>query len=377
MARVKDLWLTRDRRRTAKHGRGKRWLAVWAGQQGAEQSRAFVRQVDADRYGKAMEADQLRGVYVDPRRGIQLARDYGELKFLPSLVHLRPNSASTYASHLRTHWWPLVGDRQIRSLSRSDMKAAVSALAAGLAPATVETVFAVMRSMMAAAVDDGVIPVNPCSRVPLPKASPRVLEPLEPAAVLALADAISPRLRVAVPLAAGAGFRFGEATGLTVPRVNFLQRRIQVLEQAQNGALAPLKTAASRRTVPAGDWVLGEITAHLQRYGAGPGQVIMSNAAGRMVRRNAFGDSWRAAVKAAGLPAGTRYHDLRHFYASALIAANLNPKVIQARLGHATIAETMDTYGHLFPDSEDLGRGAVDDALTGALAEQERNRSTR
>src|SRR5690348_15694532 len=61
-------------------------------------------------------------------------------------------------------------------------------------------------------------------------------------------------------------------------------------------------------------------------------------------------------MKAAGLPLGTRFHDLRHFYASALIAANLNPKVIQARLGHATTAETMDTYGHLFPDSEDLGR---------------------
>jgi integrase len=36
--------------------------------------------------------------------------------------------------------------------------------------------------------------------------------------------------------------------------------------------------------------------------------------------------------------------DLRHFYASTLIAANLNPKVIQARLGDATIGETMDTY---------------------------------
>ncbi|HYB14849.1 MAG TPA: tyrosine-type recombinase/integrase, partial [Streptosporangiaceae bacterium] len=84
---------------------------------------------------------------------------------------------------------------------------------------------------------------------------------------------------------------------------------------------------------------------------------------------------WREAVKAAGLPAGTRYHDLRHFYASALIAANLNPKVVQARLGHASIAETMDTYGHLFPDSEDLGRGAVEAALGDVLAEQERNRS--
>jgi integrase len=199
--------------------------------------------------------------------------------------------------------------------------------------------------------------------------------PLEPGAVLELAAAIPPRYRVGVALGAGAGLRFGEATGLTAPRVNFLQRRLQVLEQAQNGALAPLKTAASRRTVPVGDWVLEEISAHLQRYGTGPDQIIMSNAGGRIIRRNAFGDSWRAAVKAAGLPPGTRFHDLRHFYASALIAANLNPKVIQARLGHATIAETMDTYGHLFSDSEDLGRGAVDDALAAALAEQERNTS--
>jgi hypothetical protein len=43
-----------------------------------------------------------------------------------------------------------------------------------------------------------------------------------------------------------------------------------------------------------------------------------------------------------------------------MIKANLNPKVIQSRLGHATISETMDTYGHLFPDDEDLGRGAIE-----------------
>ena len=77
------------------------------------------------------------------------------------------------------------------------------------------------------------------------------------------------------------------------------------------------------------------------------------------------------------LPKGTRFHDLRHFYASTLIAANLNPKVIQARLGHATITETMDTYGHLFPDAEDLGRGAIDGIFTTALTEQERNQEAR
>jgi hypothetical protein len=75
------------------------------------------------------------------------------------------------------------------------------------------------------------------------------------------------------------------------------------------------------------------------------------------------------------IPTGTRFHDLRHFYASALIAANLNPKIIQARMGHATLAETMDTYGHLFADTEDLGRTAVDQALKPLFAEQTRNGS--
>ena len=73
------------------------------------------------------------------------------------------------------------------------------------------------------------------------------------------------------------------------------------------------------------------------------------------------------------LLAGTRFHDLRHFYASALIAANLNPKIIQARLGHATLAETMDTYGHLFADADDLGRAAVDQLIRPEMTEPERN----
>jgi len=56
-------------------------------------------------------------------------------------------------------------------------------------------------------------------------------------------------------------------------------------------------------------------------------------------------------------------HDLRHFYASLLIHKGLNPKVGQKRLGHATAAETMETYAHLWEDDEDRTREAVEDAL--------------
>ncbi len=383
MSRARDLWFDKSRRKTARHPDNggnkdaKRWLALWIGPDGQEHSRAFAKQSDAQKYGTAMEADALRGIrYADPRRGAIAVREYGEGVFLPSMLHLRPNSADTYASHLWNHIYPALGARKIGTITRTDVQSFISLVSSRVAPTTTETVYAVLRTMMQSAVDADpqVIPLNPCTRIKLPKAGKRVVEPLPAAAILALHEAITPRYQVAVALGAGLGLREGEAFGLVLSRVDFLRRRVHVRDQAQRGQLAAdLKTSASARTIPADDWVLNEINTHIQRYGAGPAGVIVTNRLGKVAQRNAFGTCWRNAVAAAGLPGGTRFHDLRHFYASTLIASNLNPKVIQARLGHATIAETMDTYGHLFPDSEDLGRGAIDAILAQALAEQERN----
>ncbi|MFC1935412.1 tyrosine-type recombinase/integrase [Chloroflexota bacterium] len=50
--------------------------------------------------------------------------------------------------------------------------------------------------------------------------------------------------------------------------------------------------------------------------------------------------------QAAGYP-GVRLHDLRHFHATALIAAEAHPRVVQERLGHASTAFTMQVYGHV------------------------------
>jgi integrase len=57
-------------------------------------------------------------------------------------------------------------------------------------------------------------------------------------------------------------------------------------------------------------------------------------------------------------------HDLRHYFASALIRAGLNPKVVAERLGHANAAMTLNVYSHLWPDDEDRTREAIEVALT-------------
>ncbi|RFU22134.1 tyrosine-type recombinase/integrase, partial [Geodermatophilus marinus] len=56
-------------------------------------------------------------------------------------------------------------------------------------------------------------------------------------------------------------------------------------------------------------------------------------------------------------------HDLRHFYASLLIRHGVSVTTVQARPGHASAAETLDSYSHLWPDSDDRTRAAVDSVL--------------
>jgi integrase len=337
-----------------------RWVARWRDADGKQHSRSFDRKLDAQRFLTGIKADLIRGSYIDPAAGKITVKSYADLRWLPAQVHLRPSSASLYGSHVANHIVPLLGDRPIGALHRPDCTAFVAALTARLAPSTVHTVYAVLRSLMQSAVGDQLIAGNPCSRVPLPRLDKLVVTPLAATSVSALAAEIAPRYELAVWLAAGAGLREGEALGLTVPRVEFLARRLIIVEQMQNRSLAPLKTRASKRVIPVDDLVLNAITGHMQRWAPGPYRLLITNRLGKPVQRNSFGHCWREAVEAAGLPAGTRFHDLRHFYASTLIAAGLHPKVIQERLGHATMAETMDTYSHLFPAASDQGRGALD-----------------
>ena len=68
---------------------------------------------------------------------------------------------------------------------------------------------------------------------------------------------------------------------------------------------------------------------------------------------------WRTAIDAAGLP-GARFHQLRHFYASALIRAGESVKTVQVALGHASAVETMQIYVGLWRDNDQRTRAAID-----------------
>lgn len=90
---------------------------------------------------------------------------------------------------------------------------------------------------------------------------------------------------------------------------------------------------------------------------------LMLHLGGKPITRQAFGHLWRPVAKASVLPAGTGLHLLQHYYAALLIRHGESVKTVQARLGHASATETLDTYAHLWPDSDDRTREAINSVL--------------
>jgi len=66
-----------------------------------------------------------------------------------------------------------------------------------------------------------------------------------------------------------------------------------------------------------------------------------------------------------------RFHDLRHSHATHLLASGVHPKIAQERLGHATVAVTLDLYSHVLPGMQEEAAARVDDALREALQKRQ------
>jgi site-specific recombinase XerD len=98
-------------------------------------------------------------------------------------------------------------------------------------------------------------------------------------------------------------------------------------------------------------------------------ELLFHDEHGAPLRRDRFGDAWRETVERAGLPNGTRYHHLRHHFASTLIASGCSVKAVQDTLGHASARETLDTYSHLWPTDHDRVRAAIETSLRRDSAE--------
>ncbi len=92
--------------------------------------------------------------------------------------------------------------------------------------------------------------------------------------------------------------------------------------------------------------------------------MIFSNRRGQAVNRQSLHRSLAAALRTAGLPSGVTFHQLRHTYASLLIDGGESVTMVAGRMGHKNATETLHTYSHLWPSSDDKTRRVLETAFS-------------
>jgi integrase len=192
--------------------------------------------------------------------------------------------------------------------------------------------------------------------------------PEEVGQLLAVAD---DRFQTFVALCAFAGLRLGEAAAVQMGDLNFLRKTLSVGRQIQrvNGGTIDVRAPkyGSERVVYLADSLVDLLARHIATFGTnGESQWVFVGDGEDPPHQNTVGYWWRKTLRDAGL-SGIKLHDLRHFYASGLIAAGCDVVTVQRSLGHSKATTTLNTYAHLWPTAEDRTRKAAESIMAASI----------
>jgi integrase len=220
----------------------------------------------------------------------------------------------------------------------------------------------VLRNALNKAVKLRVIPFNPIAALDKPKVIRKEVVPLEPEVCQRLFENCQAhRLGDLIVLAAMTGLRKGELFAIEWNAVNLDEGVLVVrrqLQELKGLKLKEPKTQAGKRVVSLDPVAVEALRSRLKKAldeGFDPAQVpiVFPNIRGGYLRGSNFDRNiWYPIREATGIPDTFVFHDLRHTQASLMLAAGVDLKVIQKRLGHRDFATTANTYSHLLQNSQ-------------------------
>jgi integrase len=271
----------------------------------------------------------------------------------------------------------------------------VKHLSTKLAPTTLDTRFTIVRGVFRAAVADQLIARDPTIGVVLPRkrkaeAAMSIPTNSDLAKLLGAAEPESrpksrPGFTAYVALCAFAGLRRGEALGVQVGDIDFLARTLRVTRQIQRAKSADITAGKalveatagitvvvrppkyeSERTIYLPDELIGILSEHVRQHTpSGEPTRWLFDERGRPWHDNLV-YRWRSTRSDAGVT--FKLHELRHYFASGLIAAGCDVVTVQRAMGHASATTTLSTYAHLWPTVEDKTRAAASSMAAAVLA---------
>lgn len=243
------------------------------------------------------------------------------------------------------------------------------------APKSISNAQRLLSTVLAAAVEAGHINANPARGVDLPSdAETREMTFLTHNEFTLLLSAVAEYYRPLVAFLAGTGARWGEVTALTWGDIDLdsTTPSVRISRAWKKGESAPYlgttKTRRGRRTVT----LPASVVELLRPLRGAWDERVFTTVQGKRLQSQHFHDRvWSRAITRSQIGKRPRVHDLRHSHASWLIAARVDFKVIQYRLGHESIKTTIDRYGHLSPDAHVGAAEAADIAMSGGLPQIE------
>ena len=251
-------------------------------------------------------------------------------------------------------------------------------LVAGLAPASVNKLHAILHKALDQAVKWHMIPRNPTEGIRAPRPTPKEMHPLSADETRKLLEAArGDNLEALYVLAIHTGMRQGELLALKWSDVDLENAVISVrrtlMKSGGSLLLGEPKTKKSRRTIQLTEEAVRALREHLdrqvehiQRLGdlyRDEGLIFASEVGTLINPTNLRQRSFASLLTRAGLPQ-IRFHDLRHTCATLLLSRDVHPKFVQELLGHANIAITLDTYSHVIPGMGDHAVRAMEDVLS-------------
>ncbi|MGB2874799.1 MAG: tyrosine-type recombinase/integrase [Gaiellaceae bacterium] len=411
-------------RRSNIRKRGNRWVA-YIRIEGVQRQRSFRTRDEADLWLARVRQKKIEGQVSEfdrdaiAKRRMRLS-EFATEKWLPfAKGQVRTRTYESYECQVRCHLTPTLGDYQLGALTpevldeffadwsaggpmfkerlelarrleverwqreQQASRAAELQLAAlegrhprivdaprrsvrlGTSAGTLQNCLTALRAMLGCAVRWGYIPANPAQGLRLPRGEHREMQPLTREQVELLLEAMSGAPRVAVLTAVSTGVRRGELFALRWGDFDAERRRLWIRRSLdRHGEFHEPKTRRSVRAIACRPTLVRALLEHrVGSFFSGADELIFPNAngvpidAGNFVRRE-----FRPALRRASVPL-VRFHDLRHTFASLLIAEGVAPKLISEQLGHASIAITMDRYGHLFDQSYADASDAIERAF--------------
>ncbi|WP_415878022.1 tyrosine-type recombinase/integrase [Micromonospora maris] len=353
---------------------------------GKEKSQSFPdrKKREAQAFLANVQADILKGTYVDPDAGRTTFKQYADEWLAAATTDILTRDRIEY--ELRLHVYPVLGHKPMASIQPATIREWARRIQeSGLSVGYRRVLFTDVSMIFNAAVDDRKIVSNPFSAKSIrrPKPAPTRVVPWSVDRLAAFRENLPLRYRVAVDLGAGCGLRQGEIFAVSPGDIDPTRPVLHVTRQIKlvRGVLifAPPKGGKSRE-VPLPSSVAGRLRKHAQDcqpvavtlpWGSLTGEprtveLYLTNPAGTALTRSMFNSGvWKPAVRATGIPDDRHngMHVLRHTYASVLLDAGESIKALSAYLGHADPGFTLRTYTHLLPASEDRTRRAIDRAL--------------